>query len=165
MKLYVLTLMTLLLAACGGPDVVPDRTDSDGLIRYAIPDGWENTSISSGDHYKREGIENSPILAIVARQRTSAPTNQQVQEGTRGKHELQGHALLDESTRMQNGFTVWEAVYEANLRGQEAILHDVYLFSDALQVEINLNASRQDHEKFIPDLQVVVASLQAITAE
>ena len=164
-KFFVLTFMTFLIAACGDPQVVADRTDSDGLIRYAMPDGWTNTKISSGDHYTRVGVEDSPVLAVVARQRTSAPTVQQVQEGTRGKHEVQGHTLIKESTRTQNEFTVWDAVYEASLRGQEVVLHDVYLFSDALQVEVTLNASRQDHEKFAPDLQAVVESVQVNTAD
>ena len=153
----------ILIVACDNTEVVADRVDSDGLIRYAMPGGWENTKISSGDHYTRVGVEGSPVLAVVARQRTSAPTVQQVQEGAKGKHELQGHSLTTESTRMQSGFTVWEAVYVTSQRGQEIVLHDVYLFSNALQVEINLNASRQDHDKFVPDLQAVVKSVQVKT--
>jgi hypothetical protein len=125
-----------------------------------MTEGWTNTKISSGDHYTRVGAEESPVLAVVARRRTSAPTVQQVQAGTKGKHEAQGRTLISESSRTRNGFTVWEAVYEANLRGQEVVLHDVYLFSDALQVEITLNASRLDHEKFESDLQAVAASVQ-----
>ncbi len=159
-RLFVLTLVTFLLAACGDVEVAADRTDSDGLIRYAMPDGWTNTKISSGDHYTRVDVEESPILAVVARQRTSVPTVQQVQEGTKGKHAVQGHTLIKESSRTQNGFTVWEATYEASQRGQAVVLHDLFLFSDALQVEITLNASRQDHEKFEPDLQAVAASVQ-----
>ncbi len=163
--LFVLTLLILLLGACDKPEVVTNRTDSGGLVRYAMPDGWTNTEMSSGDHYTRVGIDNSPVLAVVARRRTSSPTVEQVQEGTKGKHEMQSHALLKESSRTQNGFTVWEATYEANLRGQEVIFHDVYFFSDALQVQVYLNASRQDHEKFAPDLQAVVESVQVATAE
>lgn len=159
-RLLVLSSMILLLASCTDAEVVANRTDSDGLIRYAMPDGWTNTTLSSGDHYTRVGIENSPVLGVVARQRKSAPTVQQVKDGTKGKHELQRHVLIKESTRKQNGFTVWETVYEANLRGQEAVLHDVFLFSDSLQVEVNLNTPQQDYEKFVSDLRTVVSSVK-----
>jgi len=164
-RLQILMFVTFLLAACGDAGIVANRTDSNGLVRYAMPDGWTNTNISSGDHYKRVDVEKSPVLAVVARQRSSVPTIQQVQEGTKGKHEAQRHTLTKESSRTQNNFTVWEAVYVATLRGQEVIFHDVYLFSDALQVEVSLNASRQDHEKFEPNLQSVVASVRANTAD
>ncbi len=164
-RIFLLSFMVVLLAACSDAEVVANRTDSDGLIRYAMPDGWTNTKISSGDHYTRVGIEDSPVLGVVARRRTSAPSIQQVQDGTKGKHEMQGHALIKESTRTHNGFTIWETVYEANLRGQEAVLHDVFLFSTSLQVEVNLNAPRQDHDKFVSDLLAVVDSVKANTTE
>lgn len=167
-ELLIFTSITLLLAACSSPEIPTNSTDSKGLIRYAMPDGWTNTKISTGDHYTRVDIEDSPILAVVARervQREAAPTIPQVQEGTKGKHEVQQHTLIEESTRSRNGFTVWEAVYEARPKGKDVVYHDVFLFTDALQVEVNLNAYPQDHEKFEPDLQTVVQSVQVNSAD
>lgn len=164
-RLFVLTSVAALLAACGSPEIPTNQTDRRGLVRYAMPDGWVNTEISTGDHYTRAGVEDSPILAVVARervQREAAPTIEQVQEGTKGKHEIQKHTLIEDSTRTQNGFTVWEAVYEAKPSGKDVIYHDVFMFTDALQVEVNLNGYPQDHEQFIPDLQTVVESLRRV---
>jgi hypothetical protein len=167
-KLLVLTSITVLLSACSNPDIPTNSTDSDGLVRYAMPDGWTNTEISGGDHYMRADIEDSPMLAVVARervQREASPTILQVQESTKGKHEVQKHTLIEESTRTRNGFTVWEAIYEARPKGKDVIYHDVFLFTDALQVEVSLNAYPQDHKTFEADLRTVVESVQANTAD
>jgi len=165
-KLLIVTFITWQLTACGNPGIERNRLDSDGLVRYAMPSEWTNTVISSGDHYTRVGESgDSPVLAVVARPRNSVPTIEQIQEGTKGKHVVQGHTLIEESTNEQNGFTVWEAIFEAKPRGQNVIYHDVFLFTDELQVEVNLNASRSDYEKLYPDLRFVADSVQLNTIE
>jgi hypothetical protein len=88
-------------------------------------------------------------------------TIEQVQEGTRGKHEIQGHAIVRESTTDKNGFTVWEAVYEAHIRDDDVIYHDFFLFADGLLVEINLNTRKKDYDSYVDDLLAVVDSVSA----
>ena len=162
----ILIIAMTMAVACGGASSVPaieaDRTDEDGLIRYGMPEGWTNTRISSGNHYTREGMPEDPtILQVAPREHHPAVTIEQVQEGTRGKHEIQGHAIVRESTKDKNGFTVWEAVYEAHIRGDDVVYHDFFLFADGLLVEINLNTRKKDYDSYVGDLLAVVDSVRA----
>lgn len=162
----VLIVAMTLVVACGGtgsgPGLEANRTDEEHLIRYGMPDGWTNTRISSGNHYTREATPEDPsILQVAPREHHSAVTIKQVQEGTRGKHEIQGHTIVHESTDEKNGFTVWEAIYEANVRGDDMVFHDFYLFTDGLLVEINLNTYKNLHERYVGDLRAVVDSVRA----
>ena len=157
------------LAACSdaqqSPQIEATHTDADGLIEYAMPDGWANTRISSGNHFTRDDRPDDPaVLGVIPMRRGSAPSIEQVQEGTAGKHEIQGHEMVMEEVSELNGFSVWEAVYEAEIRGQEVILHDYFLFTDELQVEVHLNAAREEYEDFLPDLRTVVGSVRARSA-
>jgi hypothetical protein len=173
MRIKIWTLLAAGLAsaliACSGSDsgsvAEPNRTDSDGLIVYAMPDGWTNTRISTGDHFSREAQPDDPtVLGVVARKRHPSVSIEQIQTGTIGKHELQGHKLVEQSTTDRNGFTVWEALYEADIRGQSAVFHNYFLFSDDLQVEVSLNTPGNEYESLLPDLHTVVESVQAKTS-
>jgi len=161
-----LILAMILVAACGGTGsgsgIEANRTDEKGLIRYGMPEGWTNTRISSGNHYTREGMPQDPtILQVAPREHHPAVTIEQVQEGTRGKHEIQGHTIVHESTDDRNGFTIWEAVYAAHVRGDDLVFHDFYLFADGLLVEVNLNTYKKDHNSYVGDLRAVVESVIA----
>jgi hypothetical protein len=159
-----LVIAMALVAACGGsaPGIEADRSDEDGLIRFGMPQGWTNTRISSGRHYTREGMPEDPtVLQVAPREHHPAVTFAQVQEGTRGKHEVQGHSIIRESTKDKNGFTAWEAVYEANVRGDDVVFHDVFLYTDGLLVEISLNARKNDYDSYVGDLLAVVESVRA----
>ena len=61
------------------------------------------------------------ILGVIPMRRGSAPSIEQVREGTAGKHEIQGHEMIREDISDMNGFTVWEAVYETETRGQDVV--------------------------------------------
>ena len=141
------------------------HSDAAGLIEYGMPDGWTNTRISTGNHYTREGRPDDPaVLGVIPMRRGSVPSIEQVKEGTAGKHEIQGHEMIMEETSDMNEFSVWEAVYEAEIRGQDVILHDYFLFTDELQVEVHLNTTREEYEDFLPDLRTVVGSVRARSA-
>lgn len=162
----ILVILTTMAVACGnsstGPAIEADRVDEDRLIRYGMPEGWTNTRISSGRHYTREGMPDDPtILQVAPRKNPSSVTIEMVQEGARGKHELQGHTIVRESTMDKNGFTRWEAVYEAYARGEDVVYHDFFLFADGLLVEINLNTREADHGSYVGDLLAVVDSVAA----
>ena len=157
------------LAACSdtqqSPQIEATHADSDGLIEYAIPDGWTNTRISTGNHFTRDDrLDDPAVLGVIPMRRGSVPSIEQLKEGTAGKHEIQGHEMIMEAVSELNGFSVWEAVYEAEIRGQEVTLHDYFLFTDELQVEVHLNAAREEYENFLPDLRTVVGSVRARSA-
>jgi|GEM_PF-2977207 len=161
----ILTVAMATAVACGGADSVPgieaNRSDEDGLIRYGMPEGWTNTRISSGNHYTRAGMPEDPtILQVTPREYHSAVPIEQFQEGTRGKHEIQGHAIVRESTKEKNGFTVWEAVYEAHARGDDLIFHDFFLFGDGLLVEVSLGTREEDYANYAGDLSAVADSVR-----
>lgn len=165
----VFIVTTSALVACGDSQsfsqIEATESDADGLIEYAMPEGWTNTRISSGNHFSRaDEIDDSAILGVVPRKRGSAPSVDEVRIGTTSKHEFQGHKLITEETSNMNGFFVWEAVYEAEIRGRDVILHDYFLFSEELQVEVHLNAARERYEEFLPDLRTVVGSIRARSA-
>ena len=163
--LLILTIAMATVVACGGADSAPgieaNRSDEDGLIRYGMPEGWTNTRISSGNHYMREGMpEDQTILQVTPREYRPAVPIHQFQEGTRGKHEIQGHALVRESLKEKNGFTVWEAVYQAHVRGDDLVFHDFFLFADGLLVEVSLGTRKEDYDKYVGDLVAVVNSVR-----
>lgn len=161
----ILTITMLMTVACGGAGSAPgldaNRSDEDGLIRYGMPAGWTNTRISSGKHYTREDMPEDPtILQVAPREHHPSVSIEQFQEGTRGKHEIQGHAIVRESTTEKNGFTVWEAVYEAHVRGDDVIFHDFILFADGLLVEVSMGTRKQDYDSYVGDLVAVVNSVR-----
>jgi hypothetical protein len=161
----ILTIAMATSVACGGADSAPgieaNRSDEDGLIRYGMPEGWTNTRISSANHYTRADMPEDPtILQVTPRNYHPAAPIEQFQEGTRGKHEIQGHAIVRESTKVKNGFTVWEAVYEAHARGDDLIFHDFFLFADGLLVEVNLGTRKEDYDNYVGDLLAVVDSVR-----
>ena len=161
----ILSIVMVTVVACGGADSAPgieaNRSDEDGLIRYGMPAGWTNTRISSGNHYTREGMPKDPtILQVTPREYHPSVPIEQFQEGTRGKHEIQGHAIVRESTTEKNGFTVWEAVYEAHARGDDLMFHDFFLFADGLLVEVSLGTRKEDHDSYVGDLLAVVDSVR-----
>lgn len=165
LRSLILTIAMVMTAACGGagsaPGIDADRGDEDGLIRYGMPEGWTNTRISSGYHYTREGLPEDPtVLQVAPRKRHPSVSIEQLQEGTRGKHEIQGHAIVRESTKDKNGFTVWEAVYEAHVRGDDVIFHDSYLFTDGLLVEVSLGTNKEFYDTYVGDLLAVVDSVR-----
>ena len=161
----ILSIVMATVVACGGADSAPgieaNRSDEDGLIRYGMPAGWTNTRISSGNHYTRAGVPEDPtILQVTPRVYDPSVPIEQFQEGTRGKHEIQGHAIVRESTIEKNGFTVWEAVYEAHARGDDLMFHDFFLFADGLLVEVSLGARKDDYDSYVGDLRAVVDSVR-----
>jgi len=161
----ILTIAMAMTAACDGAGSASgldaNRSDEDGLIRYGMPEGWTNTRISSGNHYTREGMPEDPtILQVAPREHHPSVSIEQFQEGTRGKHEVQGHTIVRESTGDKNGFTVWEAVYAANVRGDDVIFHDFFLFADGLLVEVSLGTHEEQYDSYIGDLQAVVDSVR-----
>lgn len=161
----ILTIAVSMMVACGGagpaPEIAADRSDEDGLIRYGMPEGWTNTRISSGNHYTREAApEDQSILQVTPRAYQTSVSIEQFQEGTRGKHEIQGHALVRESMAEKNGFTTWEAVYEANVRGDDVIYHEFFLFTEGLMVEVSLGTLKRDHDRYVNDLVAVANSVR-----
>lgn len=170
MKILVLNMMTLTLFGCGGgspcADIEPNQRDSKNLVEYSIPAGWTNTRISTRNHFTREGRPNdATVLGVVATTLHSSITIEQIKEGTTGKHELQGRTRISEVDRSMNGFTVWETVYEAKIRTQEVIFHDIFLFAKNLQVVVNLNTTKTNYQSYLPGLLAVADSVCILSEE
>jgi hypothetical protein len=83
--------------------------------------------------------------------------------GTQGKHEIQNQVLIEEKTTSMNGFEVREAVYEAEVRGQKVVYHDMFLFQDSIQMQMSLNAARDVYGSYLGDFRAAVGSVRPLS--
>lgn len=159
------------LCACAESDsefasgLTPDRTDRKGLVEFAVPSGWNNDESGSGRHFRRENPEeNQAIIYIDALQRPASLKIDVVWEQTKGKHKIQDQVLTQENSSMLNGFELREAIYQANVRDQDVMYHDVFLFTDDLQIEMSLNAAADVYDGYVGDFRATVGSVRPKTS-
>ncbi len=55
-------------------------------------------------------------------------------------------------------------MFEANIRGQDVVLHTCLMISETLMINVHLNASKPVYEKYLPDLRSLVASIRVTDA-
>lgn len=140
--------------------LTPDRSDRKGLVEFAVPAGWNNEG-GSGRHFRRENSdENQAIIYIDALQRPASLEIDVVWEQTKGKHKMQDQVLAQENSSVLNGFELREAVYKANVRDQDVVYHDIFLFNDNLQIEMSLNAAADVYSGYLGDFRAAVGSVR-----
>ena len=133
-----------------------------GLVTFDMPDGWSNDRFGNGRHYTRAGSSDDPnILAVVPERSDEYMTLEKMSEGRKQVNAAQDHRLISEKTHRMNGFDVWEAVHEANIRSQDVVFHTYLLFSDTFMIEVHLNASKDVYSQYLPDLRRLVRSVRA----
>lgn len=169
-KTRSLTLLCLLgLVACGGTvggDSLPrDKVDRNGLVEFGTPAGWNNEDSNSGRHFSRnDPAEDQAMIYVDALDRPPSLGVDFIWEQTKAKHEIQEQVLKGETARNANGFDLREAVYEAEVRGQNVIYHDVFLFRDKLQVQMSLNAASDVYPAYVDDFLAMVNSVRPLDA-
>ncbi|XOV83495.1 MAG: hypothetical protein ACFHXK_22005 [bacterium] len=158
-KLLLLVFSTLMVTVTTAAD--ERRTDPDKLVSYIMPLEWNNTHFANGRHFQRaDNPANKAILAVVPEVRDEYMTLEQTRSGRSRVHEIQGRKQVYSAVKQINEFEVWEAIWEANIRGDDVIMHDFMMFSDTRLVEVHLIASTVDYPEFLPDLRKVVASMR-----
>ncbi len=136
------------------------QTDPKGLVSFDMPDGWSNDRFKNGRHFTRAGLPDDPnILGVVPEERDEYMTVEAMSDGRKKVAARQEHRLVREKVTRINGFEVWEAVHEARIRGQDVVLHTFLLFSDALMVDVQLNASKPVYEEYLTDLRSLVKTV------
>lgn len=162
-------LFLALLAAAGaspaensaGDSAEVRRTDPDNLVSFRLPALWNDDHFANGRHFQRaDRPDDKAILAVLAELREHYPTLEQIRTGRTGVHQTQGHRQVSSDEKQINGFDVWEAVYTANVRGDDVIMHDFMMFSDTRFIEVHLIAAEADYETYLPDLLAVVDSMR-----
>ena len=139
------------------------RTDPKNLVKYTMPAGWTNDRMKNGRHYTRVGLPEDPnMLAVIPELRDAYMTMEKMRAGRQSVHAAQEHRQISEKMSSFNGFEVWEAVFEATIRGQPVVMHTYLLISDTLMVDVHLNASKDVYARYLPDLRKVVRSVQAL---
>lgn len=135
-------------------------TEPKGLVTFDMPDGWSNDRFKNGRHFTRAGSSDDPnILGVVPEERDTYMTLEAMSEGRKKVIAMQEQRQVFEKVTRINGFDVWEFVAEAHIRGQDVVLHTYLLFSDALMIDVHLNASKPVYKEYLPDLRSVVQSV------
>lgn len=135
-------------------------TEPKGLVTFDMPDGWSNDRFKNGRHFTRTGSSDDPnILGVVPEERDKYMTLQAMSEGRKHVTTMQDQRQVFEKVTRMNGFDVWESVTEANIRGQDVVFHTYLMFSDALMVDVHLNASKPVYKEYLPDLRSLVQSV------
>ncbi len=166
MKTVFITLAALMaagfLALLSAGDVRADQmSDREGLVTFDMPSGWSNDRFNNGRTFTRKGLADDPnILAVVPERNDGYMTIEKMSEGRNNVHAAQEHRLIREKTYRLNGFEVWEAVHEAEIRSQDVVMHTYLMFSDTLMVDVHLNASKNVYKKLLPDLRKLAKSVR-----
>ena len=162
-----LSYLLLALAGCSGdaPSVAepPNTQDGEGLVEFFLPPGWVRLPSSRSSRFVPDGADReNAMLGVVPEELYPSYDIATFWANTKGKHEIQGQSLVRESSSTLNGFELREAVYEAQRNGQTVVYHDYFLFSDALQIELHLNATEDAHRRLSADLQTLAASVREL---
>lgn len=158
--LIALSLLSTNLAAAE-----PERhSDPKGrVLSYVLPAGWDNERFNNGRNFTRTGIlDDSNILGVIPRERDAYSTLENIRRDRSAVNAVQNHIQRSSKVYDLNGFQVWEAIYDAQIRGRNVVFHDVMIFSDNLMIEVHLNASKPVYESYLPDLQTVVLSMREV---
>lgn len=155
--------MALLMVMVGSNLVQAENlTDPKGLVTFSIPDGWDNERFQNGRNFTRVGLPDDPnILGVVAERRDAYMTMDAMRAGRKQVYAAQGWRLVSEKMSQMNGFEVWEAVNETNIRDQNVVFHHYLMFSETLMVDVHLNASKNFYVDYLPDLRSLVNSIRA----
>lgn len=167
-RLLLAVAATCALLACGETSsaerLTADRTDRDGLIEFGIPAGWSRTGTGERNlHFKRDDPAENQIMIGIAAFGRPALSNDDLWVNLKGKHEIQGHALVEEKSTTMNGFEVREGTFSAEVKGQTIVYHNVFLLTDMLWVDLNLNADQKMYESYLSDFRAIVGSVRPRT--
>ncbi len=133
-----------------------------GLVTFEMPGEWSNDRFGNGRHYTRDGSSDDPnILAVVPELKDEYMTLETMSKGRKQVNLAQDHRLVSERVHRINGFDVWEAVYEAEIRSQNVVFHTYLMFSDTLMIDVHLNASKDVYKTYLPDLRRLAHSVRA----
>jgi hypothetical protein len=163
--MLVHSVILLALSACNGTaqttGETPNSIDSKGLVEFHLPAGWIRLASSQSSRFVPEGADReNAMLGVIPDERYPGIDIETFWQNTMAKHEFQGQVRVRESSSRVNGFDVREAVYEAERNGQAVVYHDYYLFTDALQIDLHLNATKQAHQRYEKDLETVALSIR-----
>ena len=158
--------MALLMVMIGSNVAQTENlTGAKGLVIFNIPDGWDNERFQNGRNFTRAGLPDDPnILGVVAERRDAYMTMDAMRAGRKQVYAAQGWRVVFEEVSRINGFEVWEAVNEANIRDQDVVFHHYLMFSETLMVDVHLNASKNVYVDYLPDLRSLVNSIRATDA-
>lgn len=137
------------------------RTDPDGLVRFVLPAGWHVEGIGNGTHFTRSGWPDvKSILKVDAENRPGAMTLEQLASGRAQVHAAQDHVEQSQRRYRLGEFEVWEARYRADIRGDDAIIHDAILLGSGTLVDISLTTYRDAYPGEAGELDDLIRSVQ-----
>ncbi|MEZ5417149.1 MAG: hypothetical protein R2708_07390 [Vicinamibacterales bacterium] len=143
----------------------PNIVDATGLVEFHLPAGWEPLASSEKSRFTPGGAEGqSAMLAVVPEARDSNVDIETYWTRIKSVHLAQDRDLRHEARFTLDGFEVREGIFDTERNGQPAVYHDLYLFSETLQVNVHLNGTREFHERRVDDLQTVARSVRALGA-
>jgi hypothetical protein len=144
----------------------PDRSDRDGLIEFGMPVGWVDAGnpASRNLRFKRaDPAQDQVLIGLTTLPRSSLLSSDELWQNLKGKHEIQGHVLMQEKASTKNGFEVREGTFRAEVRGQSMVYHNVFLLTDSLWIDLNLNAAEGVYKTYLSDFQAIVASVRPLS--
>ena len=136
------------------------RTDPQKLVTFTLPDGWAERNRSNGIRYGRaDAPSDKTVLAVSAKPRDADFDAEKQRAITRSQIEMQGARLLVDKSQRINDWTVWESVMETS--GESPlVMHTFHFFSQDVQADVRLIATKATYPKYQEDLRAVVASLR-----
>jgi hypothetical protein len=158
----VVVVAFLLLIVGVGTEAGVARTDPGKLVTFTVPDGWTERDTSNGIRFGRaDAPSERTVLAVLARPRDPGHDIEKQRATRRSQIEQQGARLTVDKTQRINDWDVWESVMET-AGGSPLVMHTFHFFSQDVQAEAWLTATKATYPKYQGDLRAVVESLRRL---
>jgi hypothetical protein len=128
----------------------------DGRLAFRVPEAWVLKSETSGLRFGRaDNPEDRSTLLVKTDPRGDDSLDRRQAIGLQ-QIEQQGAELLEQDTFSRNGWEGWEATF----RQGNVSVYTIWLFDDAVRVEVKLIAPTDQFAGYLDDVKAVAASIR-----